>query len=322
MTTGVDAGNPLMANPWSAAPFSLPPLQEMKAAHFLPAFERDMQTHLAEIAAIVACNEPPTFENTVAPLDRAGSALDATSRCFGVLCASATYPELQKVEMEMAPVLANHGTSIYANGALFARLDAVHEARHAAQPPLSSEQLRCVERLHLDFVRAGARFDAAAKERYAAIVARLAELQTMFSQNLLADETEFVVELEENELTGCPADLHAAAQQAARERNCESGKVVITLSRSSVEPFLTFCTRRDLRERAWRAWTKRGELSPLRDNSAVAVEILRLRGEQAAMLGYESFAHYQTADTMARSPEGVMQLLQTVWPKVCGIIYI
>ena len=116
MTTGVDAGNPLMAHPWSAAPFSLPPLQEMKAAHFLPAFERDMQTHLAEIAAIVACNEPPTFENTVAPLDRAGSALDATSRCFGVLCASATYPELQKVEMEMAPVLANHGTSIYANG--------------------------------------------------------------------------------------------------------------------------------------------------------------------------------------------------------------
>ena len=113
-------------------------------------------------------------------------------------------------------------------------------------------------------------------------------------------------------------DLRAAAQQAARDRNCENGKVVITLSRSSVEPFLTFCTRRDLRERAWRAWTKRGELSPLRDNSAVAVEILRLRGEQAGMLGYESFAHYQTADTMARSPEGVMQLLQTVWPKVCG----
>jgi peptidyl-dipeptidase Dcp len=176
-TNAAETANPVMAHPWPSAPFGLPPLQDMKACHFTAAFERDMKVHLSEIDAIVGDSESPTFENTVVPLDRAGAALDATSRCFGVLCASATYPELQKVEMDLAAVLANHSTSIYSNAPLFARLDAVHEHRHAAQPPLTSEQLRCVERLHLDFVRAGARFDMAAKERYAAIVARLAELQ-------------------------------------------------------------------------------------------------------------------------------------------------
>ena len=325
------APSPLDARPsWPARAFGLPPLADLRAEHFAAALEADMAAHLAEARAIAASDAPPSFDSVVAPLDRAGAALDATARCFGVLCASATYPALQAVEREFAPRLASHAQAIYSDAALFARLDAVHAAAIGAadapaaadgaapqqqQQQLTPEQRRCLERLHLDFVRAGARFDSAAQARNAAIVARLAELQTAFSQNLLADETEFTIELAEADLAGCPPDLVAAARQAAEDRGRGAGAFVITLSRSLVEPFLTYSPRRDLRERAWREWTRRGELSAARDNAAVAVEILQLRGEQAALHGHATFGAYQLADTMAGSPAAVTKLLQTVWPR-------
>ena len=307
--------NPVLHRPWANQPFGLPPLLQMRAEHFTPAFEQTMAEHLAEIDAIAADTTEPTFESVVAPLDRAGWALDDVSRCFSTLCSSATYAELQAVEMAMAPRLAKHATDIYANSKLFSRLDAVHAGRLNAQPALTPEQLRCVERLHLDFVRAGARFDVSAKAEYARLVSRLAELQTQFSQNLLADETDFTLDLALADLAGCPADVVAAARQAAVDRKRADDVYVITLSRSSVEPFLTFASRRDLRERAWRAWTQRGEMTPGRDNRVVLAEILRLRAEQAKMHGYTSFGHYQLADTMSGSPESVKGLLETVWPK-------
>lgn len=213
----------------------------------------------------------------------------------------------------MAPILASHESKVYTMPGLFQRIDQLHSTRHTAS--LNPEQVRLVERLHLDFVRAGARFDAKSQQRYAAIMERLAAIQTQFTQNVMGDESSFTLVLSQEDLSGCPADLVAAARQAATERNCPEDQYVITLSRSLVEPFLTFSDRRDLREKAWQAWTRRGELDAARDNHALMKEILLLRAEQAALHGYQSFAEYQTADSMAGSPSRVMELLENVWSK-------
>jgi peptidyl-dipeptidase Dcp len=305
--------NPLLERSFASQPHGLPPFQKFKPELFPEAFSLAMNDHLEEIEFIANNEAPPTFSNVVEALDIAGGLLDDVSRVFGVLCASVTNDELQAIERDIAPKLAAHSQRVYANTALFAKLDAVYSARETLS--LNSEQLRLLERIHLDFVRAGAKFDEEKKKSYKEIVTRLAELQTQFSQNVLGDETEFTIKMSLEDLAGCPHDLIAAARQASIERGGAEGEYVITLSRSLVEPFLTFSTRRDLREKAWRAWTKRGELSEKRDNLAVAGEMLRLRSKQASMHGHESFAAYQHADTMAKTPEAVLQLLQTVWPK-------
>lgn len=308
------AGNPLLLDWEATEPFGLPPFAQVAAAHFRPAFDAALEEQVVEIEAIAGSKEAPTFENVAVALDRSGALLTRVSNLFSNLCSSNTSPELQAVELEMAPILANHESRIYTFPGLFERLDALHEQRHQ-QSDWSAEQVRLVERLHLDFVRAGAKFDAGAQKRYAAIMGRLAELTTTFSQNVLGDETAFTLLLSHSDLSGCPPDLVAAARQAAAERDMAADDHVITLSRSLVEPFLTFSDRRDLRERAWRAWTKRGELDPQRDNHPIMREILKLRAEQAGMHGYASFADYQTADTMAQRPARVMELLENVWGK-------
>jgi len=197
---------------------------------------------------------------------------------------------------------------------LFQRVDYVYQNRHK-DSSLSTEQLRLIERIHLDFVREGARFDADAQSKYASIMQRLAELTTTFTQNVMGDESSYTIVLHREDLTGLPAAVIDAARQAAVERSKGEDEYVITLSRSLVEPFLTFSDRRDLRETAWRAWTKRGELDASRDNLSIIQEILKLREEQAQMHGYANFASYATADTMVGSPSAVMNLLERVWDK-------
>ena len=322
--------NPLLASPWPESEHGLPPFSSMKPEHFIPAFDAACATHLAEVAAIASNTAAPSFATVIEPLEAAGAALRDVQRCFGVLCASVTTPELQAVERTMSPRLAAHASAVYMYPGLFSKLDALYAARTAAG--LTSEQLRCVERHHLAFVReGGARLDARGQQVYAAITEQLAALETRFSQNVLADETEYTIPLSEADLSGCPPDLVAAARCAALERQATgdavdavadgssgasgAGTHVVTLSRSLVEPFLTFADRRDLRERAWRAWTRRGELNAERDNRRVILEILRLRSRQAALHGYASFAEFQTADTMAGSPAAVMRLLESVWPR-------
>jgi len=308
------AGNPLLQD-WDASePFGLPPFASVAPSQFRPAFDAALEEQLAEVAAIAGSGEAPAFDNVALALDRSGALLTRVSNLFSNLCSSNTSPELQAVELEMAPILANHESKIYTFPGLFARVDELHSRRHE-HAAWTAEQVRLVERLHLDFVRAGAKFDAASQARYAEIMGRLAELQTTFSQNVLGDETAFTLVLTEADLAGCPPDLVAAAAQAAHERGKPAGDHVITLSRSLVEPFLTFASRRDLREQAWRAWTRRGELDPARDNHPIMKEILELRAEQAQMHGYASFADYQTADTMAQRPARVMELLENVWGK-------
>jgi len=302
-------GNPLL-EPWQT-PYGLPPFGAVRAQHFVPAFEQAMREHLAEIDAIADLGSTPGFEDTVAAFDRSGRLLARLEGLFFNLASSETSPELQAVERELAPRLAAHESSICLHAGLFARIAAVHAQRAALG--LRAEQVRLVERIHLDFVRAGAMLAPDAKRRYAQVMERLAELTTRFGQNVLADESAFRLELHgEADLAGLPAFVRAAARAAAAERGSQADGV-ITLSRSHIVPFLTFSERRDLREKAWRAWVTRGEHEGENDNRPVAAEILALRSEQARLHGHASFADYALADTMAGTQDAVERLLARVW---------
>ncbi len=244
--------NPFSEPAWTT-PHGLPPFERIVPAHYEPAFERALAQHVAEIEAIAGNPEPATFANTIEAMERSGQALRRVSSTFFNLTGSHTNPELQAVERAVSPRLARHGSAIYLNPDLWARVSGI------AEDGLSDEQKRVRERYRLRFRRAGAELDAESKERMAAIASRLAELGTQFSQNLLADEGAFTLELTgEDDLAGLPPFLRAAASRAAEERGLKNSHVV-TLSRSLIDPFLVFSTRRDLRERAYAAWLRRGE---------------------------------------------------------------
>ena len=303
--------NPLL-EPWTA-PFGLPPFAQVRAEHFEPAFREAMAVHRDELAVITAQAESPTFDNTVAAFDRCGRLLGRIDALFYNLTASETSPALQRVQLAMAGPRAEHDSAVCMDPRLFARIDELH--RHRADLGLTAEQRRLLERVHLDFVRAGACLHGSAQQRYAAIMSELARLTTRFAQNVLHDENAFRLQLVgEADLAGLPSFLRAASRQAAAERGLDGGHV-ITLSRSLVVPFLTFSPRRDLREQAWRAWVSRGEHSGEHDNREVARAILRLRQEQARLQGHESYADFALSDTMAGRRAAVQGLLDEVWPR-------
>lgn len=307
--TGPGTTNPLLAD-WTG-PFGLPPFGAIAAHHFEPAFEAALATARAEVDAIAADPAEPDFDNTIAALERAGRDLTRVASVFFNLAGSHTSEELQRIERAMAPRLARHASETLLNQALYGRVDRLWQARE--QLGLDDEQARVLERTQRMFRRAGAALDEAGRARMAEITQRLAELGTRFAQNVLADEAGFKLVLEdEADLAGLPAFLRQAAAEAASERGL-AGKHVITLSRSLIEPFLQFSTRRDLREAAFRAWILRGEMGGDNDNRAVIGEILALRAERAALLGFDSFAAYKLDDTMAGTPQAVRDLLETVW---------
>ena len=303
--------NPLL-QPWDT-PFGLPPFESIRPEHFAPAFEAARAAHLAELDAIAAQSETPSFENTIAALDRSGRLYWRIEGVFHNLAASDTSPALQQAERELAPQLAAHQNAIYMHRGLFERIAALHARRD--ELGLTPEQRRLLERFHFDFVRAGALLTDQAQQRYARVTERLAELTTRFGQNVLHDENAFQLPLQgEADLAGLPDFVRAAARQAAVDRGMPDVHV-ITLSRSLIVPFLTFSDRRDLREQAWRAWTSRGEHEGATDNRPVAREILSLRNEQARAHGYASYADYALADTMAGSRAAVQRLFDEVWPR-------
>lgn len=303
------SNNPLLAA-WNT-PYGLPPFDLVKAAHFSPSFDVALKAHLAEIDALAAMTDAPTFANTLVPFDKSGRLLARVRELFFNLTSAETSPDLQKVELELAPKLSEHNSAIYMNAALFARIDAVHEAVN--QLGLTQEQQRLLDRVHLDFVRAGAKLAPDAKARYAKVVAKLAELTTQFSQNVLADEASYQLVLRtEADLAGLPPFLRNAAKESAVARGVMDAHL-ITLSRSLIVPFLTFSERRDLREQALTAWTTRGEHAGASDNRNIAVEILKLRKEQAGLHGYASYADYALVDRMAGKPSAVQDLLGKVW---------
>lgn len=303
--------NPLLAD-W-IAPHGLAPFADISAEHFEPAFAQALRQHRVEVDAIASQDEPPSFANTLEAFDASGRLLTRLEHLFYTLTASATTPELQAAQRALAGPLAAHHSAIYMHAGLFSRVDVLHERR--GQLDLSAEQLRLLERVHLDFVRSGARLVGKAQTRYAQIASRLAELYTRFAQNVLAEESGYQLRLSgEEELAGLPPFVRAAARQAALDRGLEDGVHVITLSRSLVVPFLSHSARRDLREQAWRAWVGRGDGSRAdTDNRDICREILALRAEQARLHGHVCYADYALEDTMARRQPAVQQLLDRVW---------
>ena len=310
------ATNPLLAD-WTT-PFALPPFDRIRASDFAPAFAAAMAAQRAEVDAIAAQPAAPDFDNTVAAFDRSGRLLSRIEAAFHALAASHTSPEIQAVQRELAGPLAAHDSAVMMHAGLFARLDAVHAKRH--ELALAPEQLRLVERLHVDFVRAGAKLGPDRQPRYTQIMERLAQLTTRFAQNVLADEAGFQLELSETELDGLPPFVRASARQAASDRGLPEGTHVVTLSRSLIVPFLTFASRRELRERAWKAWVGRGENEGETDNREVARDILRLRQEQAWMHGHASYADYALANTMAGNVASVDTLLDDVYARALAAL--
>jgi peptidyl-dipeptidase Dcp len=312
----MDATNPLLAD-W-ATPHGLPPFADIRVEHFEPAFRLAMQEHRDELQAIANQAAAPDFNNTLAAFDRSGRRLDRVASVFHNLAASHTSPALQAVQRTMAGPLAAHHSAVYMDADLFARVERLHLQRDALG--LGAEQQRLLDRVHLDFVRAGARLAPAARLRYAQVMESLAGLTTRFAQNVLHDESSYQLRLDgEADLAGLPASVRAAARQAAAERG-QDGAAVITLSRSLIVPFLTFSQRRDLREQAWRAWVGRGEHEGEHDNRDIARQILRLRNEQARLHGHASYADHALTDTMAGHHGAVQTLLGEVWPRALAAV--
>jgi peptidyl-dipeptidase Dcp len=303
--------NPLTA-PWAGPYGGVPPFAAVRVAHFKPALEAAMAEQLAAVDAIARDPAPPSFANTLAALERAGRTFDRVASVYGVWASAMSTPDFQAVEREMAPKLAAFQDRITQNAKLFRRIAAVYEDRDRACA--TPEQRRLAWFTYTTFVRAGARLDAAAKRRVAAINQRLATLYTSFSQNVLAEENDFTLFLaQEADLDGLPPSVRAAAAAAAEAKG-QKGQWAVLNTRSSVEPFLSYATRRDLREQVFRAFVSRGDHGDSRDNKASIAEILRLRAERARLLGYATHAHWRLEDSMAKTPERALQLMQAVWP--------
>ncbi|MFM7706842.1 MAG: M3 family metallopeptidase, partial [Gammaproteobacteria bacterium] len=265
----------------------------------------------AELQRIADDPAPPSFENTIAAMERAGRALNRAYAVYGIYGATLSDDAVQTVERDMEPKLAAFRDRITQNDKLFKRIAAVYDTRTTTG--LTPEQQRLTWLTYTNFVRAGAKLDPAAKTRLAAINQSLAGLFTRFSQNLLGDEGgRYTVLAGEAELAGLPDSLRDG-YAADAERRGQKGRWVVANTRSSVEPFLTWSTRRDLREKVWREFVDRGDNGDARDNNAIIGEILQLRAERARLLGFPTHAHWRLENTMARTPERAMQLMEAVW---------
>jgi peptidyl-dipeptidase Dcp len=306
----VKAENVLLQK-WTGPYGGVPPFDKLKVADFKPALEIAMAENLKEIDAIAKNPAKPDFENTIAALERAGKPFERVSAIYRVFSSTMSTDDFQKVETEMAPKLAAFKDQIVQNKELFSRIAAVYDGREASG--LTPEQKRLVWLDYTTFVRAGARLEGTARQRVAEINQRLASLFTKFSQNLLGDEKDYVFYLEkESDLAGLPSGVREGAAAAAEARG-HKGQWAILNTRSSMEPFLTYSDRRDLREKVWRTYYARGNNGDAKDNNATISEILKLRAERANLLGYPTHAHWRLEDTMAKSPERAMELMEAVW---------
>jgi peptidyl-dipeptidase Dcp len=295
---------------WSG-PFDAPRFDRIRADEFRPAFEATLAAHDQQIAAIAGEPSAPGFDNTIAALEDSGRPLSRVSSNFYALNGTMSDEAMQALEQEINPKLAAHNDAVNLNSALYARVAAVEAGAEAAG--LTPEQARVAQRYEIGFVRGGARLDGAGKTRMAQINQRLASLYTSFGHNELADEENHQLVIDdEADLAGLPQTLKSAAAAAAADKKL-SGKWVIANTRSSMEPFLTFSSRRELRRQGWRMWIMRGDNGDAHDNKAVITEILALRAERAKLLGFPTHAHFQLADNMAKTPEAALDLIQAVW---------
>ncbi|MGH1419536.1 MAG: M3 family metallopeptidase [Hyphomicrobiaceae bacterium] len=307
--TTLDRENPF-AQVWET-PFGIAPFERVLVEHFGPAFEAGLAQHRLNIDAIKAQTAPASLANTVDALEMAGRGLNRVAKIFFNLTGAHTNDDLQQIERDMAPKLAAHSSAIFLDQTLFARIKSLRDQVELLG--LNDEQARILDRYYVWFQRAGAELDDKARTRVSEIQQKLATLSTAFNQNVLADEQAWHLVLEgEEDLAGLSNNLRDAAAKAADDMGLH-GKHVVTLARSSVEGFLAYSARRDLREQAFEAWAARGAKAGATDNRVVLSEIVALRAEIAKLMGFESYAEFALQDTMAKTPEAVVDLLHKVW---------
>ncbi|MGI9390639.1 MAG: M3 family metallopeptidase, partial [Boseongicola sp.] len=299
--------NPLLAE-WTT-PFGLPPFDKISDDDFAPALDIALSEARANIAAIAEDKNRPTFENTIEALELSEEKLGRVLSTFFNLSGTDANPKREALQREFSPKISAYSSEISMNSALFSRIDNLWQERETLD--LTKEQARVLKLTHRGFVRSGAQLKGAARDRLKEVNSRLAVLGTEFTQNILAEERAWALDLTEADLEQLPEFLRSAAWAAGQENDKESP--IVTLSRSLIVPFLQFSPNRGLREKAWRAWTSRGANGGGTDNRSIAAEILALRAKRAELLGYQSFADYKLETEMAKTPEAVEALLMRVW---------
>ena len=302
--------NPLLSE-WKGPYGGVPAFDKMQVDLVKPAIRKGMELHLADIDRITANTEDPTFENTIIPLEKAGQELDRAFTYYGIYSSNVSSPEFREVQKELAPEISEFSSKISQNEELFKRIKTIYEK--SQKKPLDSAKQRVVDLIYEDFAMQGADLNKADKERYAEINKELSSLYTKFSSNILADEESYVIYLEKDQLGGLPESYIKSAAQAATERGKE-GKYAVTNTRSSMDPFLTYSTERELRERVWNNYYSRGDNADEFDNNENVKKILKLRDERVELLGYDNYAQWRLQNRMAKNPENAMDLMMKVWP--------
>jgi peptidyl-dipeptidase Dcp len=310
------ADNPLLAD-WTGPFEGVPPWDEMRPEHFSGAFEVAMAEMRAEVQAIIDNPEAPNFENTNQAMELIGDRMSNVQSMFGVAVSNVSNDEYRAVQGEWSPRLASFYQELYLQPELIARYAAVYEGREDAD--LTPEQLRLVERDYEQLLRQGALLEGADRERLAGITTELAGLFSEFSNRVLADEETFIVLDSEDDLAGLPDSFVSSIRSAAEERGVEGWALVNT--RSVMQPFLQNSTRRDLREQVYNAYINRGDNGDDNDTNEIIAQILALRAERAALLGFETHAHWRMADTMAGTPENATDLMMRVWPAAVARVH-
>ncbi|MDR6761228.1 peptidyl-dipeptidase Dcp [Flavobacterium sp. 2755] len=310
MKTQIDLNNPLLQE-WSGAYGGVPDFTKYKISDFKPAIEFAIQEKLEQIDAIANNTEEPTFDNTIVALELSGEKLDRIHAVYGIYRSNLSSPEFNVVDTEMSPKLAEISDKLYQNDKLFLRIEKLYKA--AESKNLNAEQQRLLWLYYTDFVREGAELNEEDKKEVAKINQELAGLFTLFSQKLLAEENDQFLELKfEKDLDGLPEEFKNAAIAEAKERNLNS-LASIGNTRSSIEPFLTFSNRRDLREKAFDIFVKRGDNKNQNDTNETLVSILQLRAKKAKILGFKNFAEWSLSNKMAKAPQKTLDLMESVW---------
>ena len=296
---------------WEGPYQGTPAFDKMAVADVKPAMLKAMELSLEEMEAIATNPEPPTFENTIEEMERSGAPLDRAFAYYGIFSSNMSSPEFREVQTELAPLFSEFQSKITQNEPLFQRVKTIYEA--SKENPLPADQQRVAELTYQSFAMSGANLDAEKKNRYAEINKELSTLYTKFSNNVLHDEENYVTYLSENQLGGLPDAFVKSAARIAESKG-EKGKYAVTNTRSSMDPFLTYSTERDLRKKVWTNYYSRGDNDDEYDNKAIIAQILKLRKERVALLGHNNFAEWRLQNRMAKNPENALALMEAVWP--------
>ena len=302
--------NPLLKE-WQGPYEGVPAFDKMEVSLVKPAIRKGMELHLEEINKIANNTAEATFENTIIPMEKAGKELDRAFTYYGIYSSNVSSPEFRAVQKELAPEISEYSSKISQNEALFKRIKTVYE--NSQKKPLDSAEQRVIDLVYEEFAMQGADLSEEDKKRYAEINKELSALYTKFSSNVLADEENYVIYLTKEQTGGLPESYVKSAAKAAEDRD-HKGYYAVTNTRSSMDPFLTYSTERELREKVWKNYYSRGDNNDEFDNKETIQKILQLRDERVELLGFDNYAQWRLQNRMAKNPENAMDLMMQVWP--------